>query len=252
MAFANDHSLTTGHQDGTIQVWDLRTGHQINVLEAHEGGVRTIDISPDGLLMASGTLDEDLVRIWDYETNELSDEIHFTSRGVVNVLFSSDSQLLAYSGLEPVIVGWSIEENHGNIYRMPQPLQFGDWIGQSVFTADGEFLIAVTSRGVFAWSVETRMLIELNVPPFEIYHAVFGNEDGSIIALTTDDAVIIYNVMVENDQVELLRRTAFPNGEGSVPVALNPSGTALAYGSQELHLWHIETHEEIDYDQCQE
>ncbi len=258
MVFSNDHILVTGHEDGTIQQWDV-SGEQLDVLQAHQGEIQALSVSSDGSLIASGTLDSDLVRIWEHETQELLTEIDYRSRGVVFMVFSPDNQQLAYSGIEPAVVLWSRQGDWLELLRMPPPRLIGDWIGRSVFIADGEFLMAVTTRGLSVWSTKTREYFLLNRDYFDDFSTIFyesfrnisSNVDGSMVALTSLDTVYIYDVAVQDDQVRLSRRTSFPNREGSgIPIALHPSGTTVAYGYTEVRLWNIETHEEISYEWC--
>jgi WD40 repeat protein len=53
-----------GGSDGLIQFWDVATGRDRGVLNAHASNVRSIFFSPDGRLMATGSRDN-TAKVWD-------------------------------------------------------------------------------------------------------------------------------------------------------------------------------------------
>lgn len=253
MIFSDENTLVTGHIDGTIRKWDIRTGSQLDVLEAHESPVTAIDVSPDRTLIASGVRDQDIVRIWDYETLALVDEFERSVDGIFLVNFSPDSQWLAFSGLSDEIVLWHYDEEYRSLYKLPRPELIGDRIGPSAFVHNGEFLIATTPRylgAIVAWNVETKTFMQVRLSGEEVYFAIFSNILGGVVAITKSDAVIIYDVIVEDEQVELSRVATFSKHDGTPVVALNPMGTVVAYDDATVRIRDIETRADIDYEWC--
>lgn len=55
--------IATGHEDGTLKIWDAGRGEALLTWQAHNFWVRQIDWSPDGLRLVSGGLDG-YVHIW--------------------------------------------------------------------------------------------------------------------------------------------------------------------------------------------
>jgi WD40 repeat protein len=66
VAFSPDgRLLATGARDGTITLWDLRTGERSGApLQGPAGRVNSIDFSPDGRVLASAAIDGTVV-LWD-------------------------------------------------------------------------------------------------------------------------------------------------------------------------------------------
>jgi WD40 repeat protein len=76
-----------GGGDGTVRIWDPRTGEQLTVLEGHQGGVRAVcAVTVGGRdLLASGG--GETVRLWDPRTGTCTGSVptHHQALGVAAV-----------------------------------------------------------------------------------------------------------------------------------------------------------------------
>jgi WD40 repeat protein len=93
LAFGPDgHPLATGHADGTVQLWDVASGHPLaDSFAAHaagvQGGVSSLAFSPDGKALATGSNDR-TVRLWDLATRRAIGQPLVGHEHVVTVLRS--------------------------------------------------------------------------------------------------------------------------------------------------------------------
>ncbi|MEU6349817.1 hypothetical protein ABZ896_10885 [Streptomyces sp. NPDC047072] len=84
--------LVTAGFDGTVRLWDLRTGRPTNILDG-TGGVSTMVLSPDGTSIATRGNDSTDTRLWNRETGAPTIDMYSPGGG----RFSSDSTLFAYA-----------------------------------------------------------------------------------------------------------------------------------------------------------
>jgi eukaryotic-like serine/threonine-protein kinase len=62
--FTTDNVRTvSASEDGSIRLWNVKTGVELYCFAGHKGGVQSIALSPDGLRLVSGGADK-VVRIW--------------------------------------------------------------------------------------------------------------------------------------------------------------------------------------------
>jgi hypothetical protein len=59
--------VASGHNDGTVRLWDAVSGKAIRTLAGHAGAVMSVAFSPDSHTLASGSYDN-TVRLWDIAT----------------------------------------------------------------------------------------------------------------------------------------------------------------------------------------
>jgi WD40 repeat protein/serine/threonine protein kinase len=115
----DDKHLVTGQQDGTIRVWDARTGRGLGTLGTHKLTVRALAFSRDGSHLASASVDGE-VKLWDatrLEEQHLDGKAEplvppFKARfpGVcLNLSFSPDGRFLATGGEEYTVRIFDVE-----------------------------------------------------------------------------------------------------------------------------------------------
>jgi WD40 repeat protein len=123
LAFSPDgRRLATGSLNGSLGVWEARTGHQLDSLTGNLGQVLDLAVSPDGASLATSSSDG-TVRLWDLGTGrqkltlasgvagEVGDEskfcfrtLHMAYLGVGGKLaFSPDGTRLAYTAADGTV-----------------------------------------------------------------------------------------------------------------------------------------------------
>jgi WD40 repeat protein len=112
VAFSPDReTLASGSRDGTIILWDVRTGKAERTLRAHKGGAYTqvlsVAFAPDGKTLASGSWDE-TVKLWDAQTGELKRTLEHGAL-VYRVAFAPDGKAVASAAHDRLVRLWDVQ-----------------------------------------------------------------------------------------------------------------------------------------------
>ena len=108
LAFASNSSDGIGPSDGIIEIWNEKTQQILRTLTGHTDDVNSIEWSPNGKFLASGSNDN-TVRLWDIETGELIHTFveHFDD--VNSVTWSSNGKIIASGSSDNTIRLWDVE-----------------------------------------------------------------------------------------------------------------------------------------------
>jgi WD40 repeat protein len=155
---------------GDVQVWDATTGKKLRTLKGHTNPVMGVAFSPDGKLLASGSLDK-TVKIWDAVSGQELRTLRGHPNAVNSVAFRPDGTMLASGTWSGEVKLWDPATG-----KELQTLPDG---GMSVsFSPDGRRLATSgTFGGVLVWDVASgeRLYVLRGIP-----------ENGSSVAFSLD------------------------------------------------------------------
>jgi WD40 repeat protein len=144
--------MVTGSMDSSLRLWDLRTGALLKNMEGHRSGVRTLAVSPDGQLIASG--DESGVLItWHGESGEPFTKVkaHYPN-WLVSLDFSPDGTGLATGSSDKTTKIWSTTtwQSQGNPFKCSDPVHCVR------YSPSGELLAIATSSHIEIYDLRTK------------------------------------------------------------------------------------------------
>jgi WD40 repeat protein len=96
--------LSAGY-DGSIRIWDVRTGEQTGTIKASPKPIWTLDISPDGSHLAAAGEDA-IIRIWNLAKPASPIELRGHTRNIWEVRFSPDGRRLASCSFDYSVRLW--------------------------------------------------------------------------------------------------------------------------------------------------
>ena len=135
-----------------MEVWDTAKHARLRRLAVNSRYFyNAVAFSPDGGRLATGSLDDPYVRIWDVGTGKLLRKLDQGSAGSLTLDFSADGRLLAVSGFEPVASLWDV----GTGARIGPALTSGGRRAEIDLSPDGRRLLVTHADGRGAvWDVD--------------------------------------------------------------------------------------------------
>ena len=102
-------SIITAGVGGVLQVRDAQTGKMRYDFGHHTSTVRELAISPDGRTLASITVDDAVVRLWDLPSHQLLAVLTGHTAALNEIVFSPNGKLLASGGTDTDVGIWQLD-----------------------------------------------------------------------------------------------------------------------------------------------
>jgi WD40 repeat protein len=249
-------TLATGDSDGGILLWDARTGRSLGPrLTGHRSWLSSLAFSPDGRLLASGSLavgpnaDPDAtttVIVWDVRTHRRLGEPLVGHRDhVLDVAFSTDGKLLATASADGTVILWDVPARR----RIGEPLtghgtdlpesQFGPTgrlgydVSSLAFSPDGKLLASGSyDNTVILWDTRSRRPIGEPLAVGDDVLDVAFSPDGRMLAALAWDRILLWDTRGWQALGQPL--AGRPGGQ----LAFRPDGKVLASaGTSGIILW---------------
>ncbi len=139
------NNVPNNPRDRSVRLWDLDTGEVIHQWNLNSGWVRTVDISPDGRYVASGSWDRNrggFIRIWDRQSGEEIRTLYGHSNLIPGITFTPDSQYIVSASWDRSLRVWEI--NTG--IEVQRFNVFDDLLLDVAISADGEYAIVASGN----------------------------------------------------------------------------------------------------------
>jgi WD40 repeat protein/tRNA A-37 threonylcarbamoyl transferase component Bud32 len=222
--------LAVGATDGTVPVWDTRTGRLLQQSRLHTGGVWGLAYSPDGSRLASAG-DDGTVLVQETATGHIIHQLRGHTKPIAGLAFNRNGSQLASCSYDHTVRIWDTTTGHGL-----EPLRGHDSVvGGITFSPDGTSLASAGDDNyVILWEVATGREIRRHLHASTVYAAVFS-PDGQRLASCSEDGMIkVWEVATGLETLTLGGQPGVVNC-----LSFSPDGKRLASGSYDgtLRIW---------------
>jgi WD40 repeat protein len=102
---ANGLTVVTGHNDGTVRVWDAVLGRMVRTLVGHSDAVTAVAVTPDGRLAISGGSDAKAI-VWSLTSGQPIQRFEQHTKGIRAVAVTPDGALAVSGGYDRTLYVW--------------------------------------------------------------------------------------------------------------------------------------------------
>ncbi|MCX6462685.1 MAG: NB-ARC domain-containing protein [Pseudonocardiales bacterium] len=223
--------VVSGGEDGTVRVWDRRSGRLVRVLRGNHGWVHAVAVSSDGDFVAAAG-DDRVVRLWRLSSGAPLGALAGHSRRVRSLVPLPGGRELGSAGEDGAVVVWSVRERA----KRRDLTTTGRPVWSIAVDATGTLLATGgEDEAVQLYDVDSGALLAEEGGHTDWVRAVAFAADAPLLASGSGDgSVCLWSAT--RSSLTLLRRT--PTGQRVRSVAVSPDGgVATAAGEDaEVHL----------------
>ncbi|WP_149977355.1 nSTAND1 domain-containing NTPase, partial [Microcystis aeruginosa] len=217
----------------------MNEGRESNRLVGHNGSVYSVNFSPDGKTLVSGS-DDNTIKLWNVETGEEIRTLKGHDNWVNSVSFSPDGKTLVSGSDDKTIKLWNVQTGQ----EIRTLTGHNDPVYSVSFSPDGKTLVSGSvDTTIKLWNVETGQEIRTLKGHDELVRSVNFSPDGKTLVSGSDDNTIkLWNVETGEEIRTLKGHDNWVNS-----VSFSPDGKTLVSGSDDktIKLWNVQTGQEI-------
>jgi WD40 repeat protein len=161
VAFGAPGTLVSGGTDGSVTVWDVRSGARVRSLAPHRDAVTNLSFSPQGLLATAS--DDATAHVYRIRTGRRLRVLQGHATAVNVAVFSPDGRLLVTASRDGEVRRWPIETWQPDVLRGRRAPEIGAHhvaaINEARFSPDGRWIVTAGPSAAGIWQARTGDLL---------------------------------------------------------------------------------------------
>ncbi|HEY9900889.1 MAG TPA: hypothetical protein V6D43_00405 [Candidatus Sericytochromatia bacterium] len=201
-----------------------------NRFQGHQGGVMSVNFSPNGQYLATASSDG-TARLWDLQGNQLA-QLQGHQDRVRSVSFSPNGEYLATASSDGTARLWDLQGN-----QLAQLQGHQHKVNSISFSPDGQYLTTASSDGTARlWDLQGNQLVEFKGHQDRVRSVSFSPNGQSLVTASEDGTARLWDL--QGNQMVVFR-----GHQGWVwSVSFSPDGQYLATASWDCtaRLWNLQ------------
>ena len=214
--------------DGTLVIWNAKTGTPLRTLTGHSDPVMSCAISSDGNFIVSVDSDAKLI-IWDARTGAQLQTLTGHSDAIYDCAVSPDGSFIVSASDDGTLIIW--DANTG----IPLRTLTGHTkaVGGCAVSPDGSFIVSASDDGtLIIWDANTGIPLRTLTGHSDAVHDCAISPDSSFIVSASDDGTLI----IWDTKTGTQLRTLTGHTDAVVSCAVSPDGSFIVSVSSDAML----------------
>jgi len=231
----NGETIVSGSMDGSIRVWDIKTGKLLKIFQGHKKWINTVAISQNGEMIVSASSDK-TIKVWNFKTGKLIKTLQVYSN-IISVAISPNGKKIVSASYDHQDINiWDIKT--GKRFKVLQGHKKA--VTSIAISSNGEMIVSSSEdKTIKVWNMETGELLKTLQGHQDTVISVAISSNGKRIASGSRDKTIkIWSI-----QTGKLLKTLQGHQKIVISVAISSNGKRIASGSGDktIKIWDIET-----------
>jgi WD40 repeat protein len=219
--------------DGTVRVWDVKTGKELLKIKAHQGNVDNLVLNKDGTLALTASGDK-TAKLWNLETGKLLQTFTGHAKFVTGLAFSPDGKEVATGGGDTTVRLWDVATGKETFKFVGHSAD----VRAIAYVDGGKTMITASWDGkVKTWERATGKELKTFAPSVNQIHTIALTPDQKEVVVASAPAFYRWN----RETGEEVKRYQ----PGAMAVAVSADGKRILSGRDngEMILWDLATGE---------
>ncbi|MBI1319137.1 MAG: hypothetical protein GC168_09335 [Candidatus Hydrogenedens sp.] len=224
------NAVFIGGNESRVRLWDIASGAQLREYSGHTGNINSLDLTPNGALLATGSSDRE-ARIWDTSSQQLLMRFTGHSQSINAVAITPDGRWLATGSADDTAILWNTDTG---IIVQRFTGHRGD-INAVDISDDGKWVLTGANDGTARmWSSDTGVaVVHFDHFGLQVNSVVFSPDRTAVFTGVSDGTSRVFDAQTS---VELERYTGHNSSVRSISLSSDGLTAVTAGSDRAVHL----------------